>query len=114
MDLGVETLIGRKDGPIGWLIFNNPARRNAVSLEMWRAIPDVLGAFEADPEVRVVVFTGVGPGEEASPELLMMVLVGGRGRRLDEFRQMGREAGLEMRAVGRQPSGRHIAEFHPA
>ncbi len=60
MDLGVETLIGRKDGPIGWLIFNNPARRNAVSLEMWRAIPEVLAAFEADPEVRVVIFTGAG------------------------------------------------------
>ena len=60
MDLGVEKLIGRKEGQIGWLIFNNPDRRNAVSLEMWRAIPDVLSAFEADPEVRVVVFTGAG------------------------------------------------------
>ena len=60
MDLGVEKLIGRKDGAIGWMIFNNPERRNAVSLEMWRAIPDVLAAFEADPEVRVVVFTGAG------------------------------------------------------
>jgi enoyl-CoA hydratase/carnithine racemase len=60
MDLGVEKLIGRKEGQIGWMIFNNPERRNAVSLEMWRAIPDVLAAFEADPEVRVVVFTGAG------------------------------------------------------
>jgi enoyl-CoA hydratase len=60
MDLGVEKLIGRKDGQIGWMIFNNPERRNAVSLDMWRAIPDVLAAFEADPEVRVVVFVGAG------------------------------------------------------
>jgi enoyl-CoA hydratase len=60
MDLGVEKLIGRKEGPIGWMIFNNPERRNAVSLDMWRAIPDVLAAFEADPEVRVIVFTGAG------------------------------------------------------
>jgi enoyl-CoA hydratase len=59
-DLGVEKLVGRKDGPIGWMIFNNPERRNAVSLDMWRAIPDVLAAFEADPEIRVVVFTGAG------------------------------------------------------
>src|SRR5476651_401334 len=59
-DLGVEKLVGRKDGQIGWMIFNNPLRRNAVSLEMWRAIPDVLAAFEADPEIRVVVFTGAG------------------------------------------------------
>jgi enoyl-CoA hydratase len=60
MDLGVEKLIGRKEGAIGWMIFNNPERRNAVSLDMWRAIPDVIAAFETDPEVRVVVFTGAG------------------------------------------------------
>src|SRR5581483_5483448 len=60
MDLGVEKLIGRKEGPIGWMIFNNPERRNAVSLDMWRAIPDVLAPFESDPEIRVSVFTGSG------------------------------------------------------
>ena len=32
MDLGTERLIGRKDGEIGWMIFNNPERRNAISL----------------------------------------------------------------------------------
>ena len=43
----------------------------------------------------------------------MMVLVGGRGRTLDEFREMAGEAGLDVTAVGRQPSGRHIAECRP-
>ncbi|HLK26927.1 MAG TPA: enoyl-CoA hydratase [Caulobacteraceae bacterium] len=60
MDLGIDKLIGRKDGEIGWMIFNNPERRNAVSVEMWAAIPGVLEAFDADPEIRVVVFTGAG------------------------------------------------------
>jgi hypothetical protein len=70
-------------------------------------------AEAARPSGRVVVFTGAGPGEEASPELLMMVLVGGRGRTLDEFREMARDAGLEVTAVGRQASGRVIAECRP-
>ena len=70
-------------------------------------------AEAARPSGRVVVFTGAGPGEDASPELLMMVLVGGRGRTLDEFREMAREAGLEVRAVGRQASGRVIVECRP-
>ena len=70
-------------------------------------------AEAARPAGRVVAFTGAGPGEEASPELLMMVLVGGRGRTLDEFREMAREAGLEVTAVGRQASGRVIAECRP-
>ena len=50
----------RKDGAIGWLIFNNPARRNAVSIGMWQAIPRVLADFAADPQIRVVVLTGAG------------------------------------------------------
>jgi enoyl-CoA hydratase len=60
MDTGTERLIGRKDGAIGWVIFNHPERRNAISTEMWRAIPPLLAAYDADPAVRVVVFTGAG------------------------------------------------------
>jgi hypothetical protein len=70
-------------------------------------------AEAARPSGRVVVFTGAGPGEEASPELLMMVLVGGRGRTLDEFREMAQQADLEVKAVGRQASGRVIVECRP-
>ncbi|MFN2644669.1 MAG: enoyl-CoA hydratase [Burkholderiales bacterium] len=55
-----ERLIGRKEGAVGWLVFNNPQRRNAVSLDMWQAIPEVLGRFAADGDIRVVVLTGAG------------------------------------------------------
>jgi enoyl-CoA hydratase len=48
-----------EDG-IGWVTFNNPERRNAVSLEMWQALGDIMEAFEADPEVRLVVLRGAG------------------------------------------------------
>ena len=60
MDIGTQRLIGRKDGEIGWMIFNNPERHNAVSLEMWQGIPAVLAEFEADPAIRVIVFKGAG------------------------------------------------------
>lgn len=71
-------------------------------------------AEAARPSGRVVVFTGAAPGEDASPELLLMVLVGGRARTFDEFREMAREAGLVVSAPGRQPSGRVIVECRPA
>ncbi len=58
--MSTERLIGRKEGAVGWLIFNNPDRRNAVSLDMWEAIPQVLERFAADAEVRVVVLAGAG------------------------------------------------------
>jgi enoyl-CoA hydratase/carnithine racemase len=55
-----DRLLGKKDGAIGWVVFNNPDRRNAVSLDMWEAIPRVLGDFVADPAIRCVVLTGAG------------------------------------------------------
>ena len=67
----------------------------------------------ARPNGTVVAFTGAGPGDQADPELLMLVLVGGKGRTLDEFRELGRQASLEMSAHGKQPTGRKIAEFRP-
>ncbi len=55
-----ERIIERKEGAVGWLVFNNPERRNAVSLDMWQAIPSVLENFEKDPDIRVVVLAGAG------------------------------------------------------
>jgi len=58
--LSTDKLLADIDGAVGWLTFDNPARRNAVSVEMWRAVPDAFDAFEADAAVRVVVLRGAG------------------------------------------------------
>jgi len=58
--LETENMLAEVDGSIGWMIFNKPARRNAVSLDMWEAIPVILDRFEQDPAVRVVVLKGAG------------------------------------------------------
>ena len=42
------------------MIFNQPEKHNAVSLEMWAAVPKIVSAFEADAEVRVIVLAGAG------------------------------------------------------
>ncbi len=55
-----DKMIADTEGAIGWMTFNNPARRNAISVEMWEAIPAILDAFEADAEVRVIVLKGAG------------------------------------------------------
>jgi enoyl-CoA hydratase/carnithine racemase len=55
-----DRIIARKEGPVGWLIFNNPERRNAISVDMWEAIPSVLSQYESDAEVRVIVLAGAG------------------------------------------------------
>jgi enoyl-CoA hydratase/carnithine racemase len=48
------------DGAIGWVVFDHPERRNAVSVGMWRALPGVVAQLEADPAVRVLVLRGAG------------------------------------------------------
>ena len=53
-------LITRREGAVGRVIFSNPARRNAMSLEMWRALPAAVQAMDADPQVRVIVLEGAG------------------------------------------------------
>lgn len=70
-------------------------------------------AQAARPNGRVVIFTNAGPGEDASPELLMMVLVGGKARTLDELAALARTAGLTVTGTGRQGPGRVLVECRP-
>ncbi len=49
-----------KRGAIGWIVFDHPARRNAINGAMWRGIPPAMASFDADDEVRCVAFRGAG------------------------------------------------------
>jgi len=55
-----DKIISQRDGGIARIIFNNPERRNAVSLEMWEEVSRILDQFAADDGVRVVILSGAG------------------------------------------------------
>lgn len=55
-----DKVIARKDGNVGYVIFNNPERRNAMSLEMWEACTAAMASYAGDTSIRVVVLTGAG------------------------------------------------------
>ncbi|HEY7038983.1 MAG TPA: enoyl-CoA hydratase [Methylomirabilota bacterium] len=55
-----EKLLMQKDGPIGWITFNQPEKRNAVSQEMWQAMPEYVADLAADDAIRVVILRGAG------------------------------------------------------
>lgn len=55
-----EKLLLQKDGPIGWITFNQPEKRNAVSQEMWQAMPEYVADLASDPAIRVVILRGAG------------------------------------------------------
>jgi len=55
-----DKMISEKHGPVGVMIFNNPKRLNAVSMEMWEGVKEILADFGQDEAIRVVVVTGAG------------------------------------------------------
>ncbi|MEP4033109.1 enoyl-CoA hydratase [Roseibium polysiphoniae] len=50
----------RVDGSVGWLVVDNAAKRNALSLAMWKQVPAAVDRLVADPNVRVIVVRGAG------------------------------------------------------
>lgn len=50
----------QREGAIATVVFSNPARMNAMTLDMWLAVPKVIAELDADPAVRVIVCKGDG------------------------------------------------------
>lgn len=57
--VGGKILQTAADG-VGIITFNNPERRNAISLEMWEGLGQSLIHLRDDPAIRVVVLRGSG------------------------------------------------------
>jgi len=60
LTLPTEKILAKIENATGHIIFNNPERYNAVSLDMWDAVEMALSAFAEDDQVRVVVLSGAG------------------------------------------------------
>ncbi len=60
MKLSTDKMLAEVDGHIGWMTFNNPEKRNALSHEMRAAALEILAEFEKDDRVRVVILKGAG------------------------------------------------------
>jgi enoyl-CoA hydratase/carnithine racemase len=57
---GQTIVTARADGAIGWLVFDNPGRRNALPQAAWAAIPDTVRSLVENTDVRVIVLRGAG------------------------------------------------------
>ena len=60
LKLPTDKMLARITGAAGHVIFNNPERYNAVSLEMWDAVELALTNFAENDQVRVVILSGEG------------------------------------------------------
>jgi enoyl-CoA hydratase len=98
IDSGTDKLRAHVDGGVGYVTFNHPERRNAVSLEMWRALGNVMETFNAADDVRVIVLTGAGGKAFAS------------GADISEFE--AKRASPEQRQSYGEVSGRGLRALH--
>lgn len=55
-----DTVLVRREPPLGWLVLNRPEVRNALNLQTWSQIGQGMDALEADSQIRVVILRGVG------------------------------------------------------
>ncbi|MCY3807387.1 MAG: enoyl-CoA hydratase [bacterium] len=62
-----------RNGDIGEVLLDNPARRNPLSLAVLRDLITAVGGFGADPAVRVIVVSGTSPAFSAGHDLAEMV-----------------------------------------
>jgi len=56
---GGKMLAHKADG-VGIMTFNQPEKRNAISVDMWQAVAEILGEWAEDDGVRSVIMTGAG------------------------------------------------------
>jgi enoyl-CoA hydratase/carnithine racemase len=55
-----DKMVAQKGDGLGWIVFNNPERHNAVSLDMWLAAIEIIDDFVKDDAVRVIIVRGAG------------------------------------------------------
>ncbi|MEO1199819.1 MAG: enoyl-CoA hydratase [Pseudomonadota bacterium] len=55
--------------PIGTIVLDHPARRNALSLDMWQALPEAIAALEADSSIRAILLKGEGDAFAAGADI---------------------------------------------
>lgn len=60
LTLPTEKILAHIDDSVAHIVFNNPERHNAVSLEMWDAVEIALSTFANDERVRIVILSGAG------------------------------------------------------
>jgi enoyl-CoA hydratase/carnithine racemase len=60
LGLRTDKMLAHVEDGVGWITFNQPNKRNAVSFAMWQAIPEIIDDFSSSDDVRVVVLKGAG------------------------------------------------------
>ena len=102
-------MIARKQDGIGWMIYDQQAKYNAVTYDMRRAIPGIMADFEANDDVRVAVIAGAGEKAFISGSDISQF---GAKRSSEDARQMYDEASEQANLAMQAFSKPMIAMIH--
>lgn len=102
-------MISRKEDGIGWMIYDQVAKHNAVTYDMRRAIPGIMADFEADDDVRVAVIAGAGEKAFISGSDISQF---GEKRSSEEARKLYDDASVQANAAMGAFSKPMIAMIH--
>jgi enoyl-CoA hydratase/carnithine racemase len=97
---GGKMLANRRDG-VGVVTFNQPEKRNAISVEMWNGLGEILDAFKEDEQLRIVVLTGAGTRAFVS------------GADISQFEQRRANADAQRQYDEQTSAGRHKLQHFP-
>src|SRR5438552_14887992 len=64
-----DTVFAERDGPVATLHLNRPAKRNALTLEMWRRLMALVEELDRDNAVKVIVVSGEGEAFAAGADI---------------------------------------------
>jgi enoyl-CoA hydratase/carnithine racemase len=64
-----EAVYMTRGGAAATIHLNQPARRNAITFEMWRRLKDLVGAADRDADIKVIVVTGDGGAFAAGSDI---------------------------------------------
>jgi enoyl-CoA hydratase/carnithine racemase len=61
-----DHLLVERQGAVATVVLNKPQSHNAISIDMYRDLPGIVGELDADPSVKVIVLRGAGQKSFAS------------------------------------------------
>lgn len=82
--MGYQHLEIEHEDRVATLWLNRPEKRNALSEDMWRDIPEAVRELDADEGVRVLVLAGRGPAFSVGIDIAMLASLQPEGRSVAE------------------------------
>ncbi len=102
LELATPKILARSGEGIGWITFNQPEKRNAISMQMWAGVQAAAEIFGRDEAVRVVVLSGAGGKAFASgADISEFETARNSAEAEEKFHQFADNARNALRAMGK-------------